>query len=96
MGHGPKCSLSSRITSIFIIATSVGAQVVKIPVAAYIETYPMTLMWVLAISTSAIITFFLTSKMTLFVSEYLLQRRNRLSREESPSGSDVATTLLSI
>jgi len=66
------CAVSARMTSLFLIATSVGAQCFKPLVAYFIEEEPMTLVWVVSVAA------FLTCG--LFISSFLLHTFNRLSR----------------
>ena len=58
--------LGSQVTAMLLIATTIGAQVVKIPVVAWIDTYPMSLMWIFLICTIGIsISFFFAKVITI-------------------------------
>jgi hypothetical protein len=63
-------SIGSKITAIFLIATSIGAQCFKIPVTSMIETYPMSLMVTLFLSTMGILVTMMTAKIICLVGKY--------------------------
>ena len=50
-----------RLTSVFLVATSVGAQAFKIPAAAWIEEKPQWLMSALAAATAFLLVAFAAS-----------------------------------
>ena len=65
-----QCTLGSKSMTSFIISTSIGAQIVKIPVAGFIEEYPMTLMVVLLVCTVGIALFAMVAKIFSVLAEY--------------------------
>ena len=81
-----KTQVGSQVTSVFLIATSIGAQVLKIPVAKWIEVYPMTLMMVLSFSAVFIILAFISAK--------IITKMARMSSASLPVGDYTAPTSL--
>ena len=66
-----QCTLGSKSMTTFIISTSIGAQVVKIPVAGFIEEYPMTLMVILLVCTIGIALFAVVAKVLSLAADHL-------------------------
>ena len=71
--------LGSQVTAMLLIATTIGAQVVKIPVVAWIDTYPMSLMWIFLICTIGISISFFFAKVITIAAIYATPKDNRES-----------------
>merc|ERR1712012_903774 len=71
--------LGSQVTAMLLIATTIGAQVVKIPVVAWIDTYPMSLMWIFLICTIGISISFFFAKVITIAAIYATQKDTRES-----------------
>ena len=82
-------NVGSKMTAIFLVATSIGAQVVKIPVVAWIDTYPMSLMWIFLICTTAISVLFISAKSICIIAKYIYAHQNENIKKNEDNNNDM-------
>ena len=70
--------------NILILSTSIGAQVIKIPVAAYIEDDPMCLMKVLLGSSTTIVILAMIAKALVLIAEHKMRNDSNHNTIENP------------
>lgn len=85
-----KCVIGSGLTSLLIISTSIGAQLVKIPVAAYIETFPMALIIIFLICLGSMIILMAIGKLISLVAESLICSPVKKNNENAETLSEKA------